>query len=126
MPGFIMLITKIIQNPVHGPAFVMSVLMVILWQFYGSVGITARNFWKFYLANIVGLVLFLMVFTYEQIFTMSLHCWFEDIKGALGFMPIIPMIGLFAGLLRENANVKPEGEGQGVKQDEKTNYMEKQ
>ncbi len=103
MPGVIMLITKIVnRGNVHGIALMTAVLVVIIWQIYGSVGLTIRNVWKFYLANVIGLILFCMVFTYEQILMISLHYWFEDNKGVIGYSFLIPIIGLFVGWIRNN------------------------
>jgi len=126
VPGMLLLLIKVAsQGSIAGGTLIMVLFIIIMWQIFGSNGITTRNFWKFYLANAIGLVLFLIVFSYEQFLMLSLQDWLTEYGGALSFMPIIPMIGLFAGLLRENVNVRPEGDGQGVKQDEKTNYMEK-
>ena len=124
MPGFIMLITRIITgNAVHGPAFVMSLLMVILWQFIGSVGITVRNLWRFYLANIVGMVLFLMVFTYEQIFMMSLPNFLEEYSWLLlGF----PLFGLIIGFFREGYKTMASDDSQRVNQHEQSKPAEKE
>jgi hypothetical protein len=60
MPGLIILIIRIMtNNSIHGPALVMSLLLIIIWQTNSSVGITIRNVWKIYLVNVVGLILFL-------------------------------------------------------------------
>ena len=119
MPGVIMLITKIVnRNSVHGFALVTAVLVVIIWQIFGSFGLTTRNVWKFYLANVIGLILFLMVFRYEQILMMSLHYWFENNKGGIGYILLIPMIGLYVGWIRNNVNFKPIDDSQKVNQHE--------
>jgi len=119
MPGFIMLITKIIQNPVHGPALVMSALMVILWQIYGSVGITARNFLKFYLANVIGLVLFVIVFSDEQFFIMSLPNWIEENSWLLDYVLGLPLFGLIIGFFREGYKTMASDDSQKVGNNEK-------
>ena len=112
-----MLITKIVNRGiVHGFAFVTAVLVVIIWQVFGSVGLTIRNIWKYYLANVIGLILFCMVFTYEQIFMMSFHYWFEDNKGVIGYSFFIPLIGLLGGWIRNNE----------IKQRELSNPTEKE
>jgi hypothetical protein len=127
MPGMIMLVMNIVTTgSIHGSALVMSLLMVILWQIYGSVGITTRNFWKFYLANVVGLVLFVMAFSYEQLFIMSLPNWIEENSWLLDKVLAFSLFGLLGGWIISNVNFKPIDDSQRVSQHEQSKPEEKE
>jgi hypothetical protein len=108
VPGLILLLVKIATNgSVPGGTLIMVLLIVILWQVFSSAGITTRNFWKFYLANVIGLILFVIIFRYEESIGMSLPYWIEHNKGGFAYILGIPLIGLLGGWIISNVNFKP-------------------
>jgi hypothetical protein len=117
MPGIIMLTINILMNgSVTGVVILMVLLVVIIWQIFGSVGLSPNNFWKFYLANVIGLILFLPAAGDKDIFFMSLPSIIEQYKPFIGYILGIPLVGLFIGLIRNNVNFKPIDDNQKVNQ----------
>ena len=86
---------------------------IFIWQAYGSVGITMRNFWKFYLANILGLIIFIFIFSYRQDYSLSFLGWIDENRWLLEKAMLLSLVGLTAGLI---IRAKPINDGQEVKE----------
>ncbi len=111
VPGMIMLITKIAtNNSIPGGVLIPVVVIIIIWQAVGSTGITNSNFWKYYLANFVGLILLVMVFSLEQLFLLSLPAWIDENLWLLDKIWFVSLIGSGIGLI---GRTKPIDDGQG-------------
>jgi hypothetical protein len=127
MPGLIMLILRVTGNTtIDGPNFVILVLLIMVWQIYGSVGMTKRNFWKFYLADVVGLMLLFIIFSYPEFFIMWFPDWLKHNQETILFIFLIPLFGLLGGWIRVNNKFAPIDDGQRVNQHEKSDPSEKE
>ncbi len=124
VPSMILLLVRIATNgSVPGGVLVIVVLIIIVWQVVGSTKMANSDFWKFYLANVIGLVLFIIIFNYEEFVMMSLPDWIKHNRGALVYILGIPMIGLGIGRIR---NFKPIDDGQKVNQHEQSKPTKKE
>jgi membrane protein DedA with SNARE-associated domain len=103
----------------------MSVVTIIIWQAFGSIGLKTRNFWKFYLANVIGLILFVVIFTFgSSFFKTSLSDWIEGSKWLLDGVLVIPIIGLGIGWIRENTDTRPIDDVQDPNNNKQSNPTE--
>jgi hypothetical protein len=126
MPGLLMLILKVSGNTtIDGPNLLILVLLIIVWQSYGSVGLNSRNFWKFYLADVAGLALLWIIFSYPEFFVMWFPHWFEHNQETILFIFLIPLFGLLGSWIRVNDKFVPVDDGQRVNQHEKSDPAEK-
>jgi len=127
VPGMLLLLIKVAsQGSIAGGTLIMVLFIIIMWQIFGSYGITVRNFWKFYLANVIGLVLFVMVFSYEQLFIISLPNWIEENSWLLDNVLGFSLFGLIAGLFREGYINMAMVDDHKVNQHEQSNPKEKE
>ncbi len=127
VPGMILALVDVVtKGSVTGGVMLIVLLIVISWQIVSSVGITKASLWKFYLADIAGLTLFIIIFTYEEFIRMSLPQWIDHNKGGFIYILGIPLIGLLGGWIISNVNFKPIDDDHRDNQHEQSNPKEEE
>ncbi len=105
----LLMVEHSVNHSLVGTTMLMIAFIIIVWQAVGVTLISPKDLLKYFLANVAGIMIFMLVHTRGEIFTMSPAEWISNNSWWLSTALIVPVIGVGIGLI---GRTKPVNDGQ--------------
>ena len=109
VPSLVFQMIEVSRNhATAGMDLIMIACIIIAWQAFGVTLIPRRSILKYFLANVLGIMILTLVLARGEIFSMSPAEWIRHNEWILTPALILPVVGIGIGWIgRDMMNAKP-------------------